>query len=152
VLVHVMGGFAFAKIHQTDDETWNKMRDLNYNSGFYIAREVILSMRATGGGRIIAIGSLAATEPHPGLGAYMASKTALAALFRTIAIENADVGITSNVILSDTMDTPANRAAMPKADPKKWVQPADVAKIALFLAGDQAAQISGAMIPVYGRE
>jgi NAD(P)-dependent dehydrogenase (short-subunit alcohol dehydrogenase family) len=151
VLVHVMGGFAAAKIHETDDETWNNMRDLNTTSGFYIAREVIRQMRNSGGGRIIAIGSLAATEPHPGLGAYVASKSALTALFRTIALENLDVGITSNVILPDTMDTPANRAAMPKADPSKWVQPANVAKIAVELASDGAGQINGAVIPVYGR-
>jgi NAD(P)-dependent dehydrogenase (short-subunit alcohol dehydrogenase family) len=151
VLVHVMGGFASAKIHETDDETWNKMRDLNTTSGFFIAREVVRAMRASGGGRIIAIGSLAATEPHQGLGAYVASKTALTALFRTIALENIEAGITSNVILPDTMDTPANRAAMPKADASKWVQPADVAKIVLELASDGAGQINGALIPVYGR-
>src|SRR6266496_3139328 len=99
VLVHVMGGFAAGKIHETDDDTWNKMRDLNTTSGFYIAREVIRAMRNSGGGRIIAIGSLAATEPHPGLGAYVASKSALTALFRTVALENLDAGITSNIIL-----------------------------------------------------
>jgi NAD(P)-dependent dehydrogenase (short-subunit alcohol dehydrogenase family) len=152
VLVHVMGGFAAAKIHETDDDTWNKMRDLNTTSGFYIAREVIRAMRSLGGGRIIAIGSLAASEPHPGLGAYVASKSALAALYRTIALENLDVGITSNIILPGTMDTPANRAAMPSADPSKWVQPGDVARIALALASEQGAQINGAVIPVYGRD
>jgi NAD(P)-dependent dehydrogenase (short-subunit alcohol dehydrogenase family) len=152
VLVHVMGGFAAAKVHETDDETWKKMLDLNTTSGFNIAREVVRSMRTTGGGRITAIGSLAATEPHPGIGAYVASKTALTALFRTVALENVDSGITSNIILPGTMDTAANRAAMPAADPSKWVQPADVARIALFLASDEAAQISGAVIPVYGRD
>ncbi|HWR17973.1 MAG TPA: SDR family NAD(P)-dependent oxidoreductase [Terriglobales bacterium] len=150
VLVHVMGGFAAGKIHDTDDETWKRMQDLNVNSGFYIAREVVRAMRATGGGRIIAIGSLAATEPHAGIGAYVVSKTALTVLFRTIALENADAGITSNIVLPDTMDTPANRAAMPKADPSKWVKPADVAKIVLTLAGDAGAQINGAVIPVFG--
>jgi NAD(P)-dependent dehydrogenase (short-subunit alcohol dehydrogenase family) len=152
VLVHVMGGFAAGKIHETDDETWNKMLGLNTTSGFNIAREVVRSMRATGGGRIIAIGSLSATEPHSGIGAYVASKTALTALFRTVAIENVDAGITSNIILPGTMDTAANRAAMPAANPLKWVQPADVARIALFLSGDDAAQISGAVIPVYGHD
>jgi NAD(P)-dependent dehydrogenase (short-subunit alcohol dehydrogenase family) len=152
VLVHVMGGFAASKIHETDDDTWSKMRDLNTTSGFYIAREVVRAMRVSGGGRIIAIGSLAATEPHPGLGAYVASKSALTALFRTVALENLDAGITSNVILPGTMDTPANRAAMPNADPSKWVQPEDVAKIVLALAGDQGAQINGALVPVYERE
>jgi NAD(P)-dependent dehydrogenase (short-subunit alcohol dehydrogenase family) len=148
VLVHVAGGFAFSKIHETDDETWNKMRDLNLASGFYIAREVLNVMRGGGGGRLIAIGSLAATEPHAGIGAYVATKAALTALYRTIALENSDKNITANVIMPGTMDTPANRAAMPKADPSKWVQPADVAKIALLLAGDAGGLINGALIPI----
>lgn len=153
VLVHVMGGFTAGRIHETDDETWKKMLDLNVNSGFYVAREVVRCMRgAQGGGRIVAIGSLAASEPHAGIGAYVAAKTALAVVFRTIALENVDAGITSNVILPATMDTAANRAAMPSADPSKWVQPGEVAKLVLYLASEQAAQVNGALIPVYGRE
>ena len=152
VLVHVMGGFASGKIHETDDDTWNKMLDLNTTSGFYIAREVVRAMRGSGGGRIIAIGSLAATDPHAGIGAYVASKSALVALYRTIALENIDAGITSNIILPGTMDTPANRAAMPTSDPSRWVQPEEVAKVVLTLAGDHGAQINGAVIPVYGRD
>ena len=148
VLVHVMGGFAAGKIHETDDETWTRMRDLNLSSAFYIAREVIPHMRAAGGGRLIAIGSLAAVEPHAGIGAYVATKTALTALYRTIALENSDKNITANVILPGTMDTPTNRADMPNADPSKWVQPADVAKVVLLLAGDAGAQINGALIPI----
>jgi 3-oxoacyl-[acyl-carrier protein] reductase len=148
VLVHVAGGFASSKIHETDDETWNKMRDLNLASGFYIAREVLNVMRSGSGGRLIAIGSLAATEPHAGIGAYVATKTALTALYRTIALENSDKNITANVIMPGTMDTPANRAAMPNADPSRWVQPADVAKVALLLASDAGAQINGALIPI----
>ena len=148
VLVHVMGGFAAGKIHETDDETWTRMRDLNLSSAFYIAREVIPHMRAAGGGRLIAIGSLAAVEPHAGIGAYVATKTALTALYRTIALENSDKNITANVILPGTMDTPTNRAAMTNADRSKWVQPADVAKLTLLLAGDAGAQINGALIPI----
>ncbi|HEX6879099.1 MAG TPA: SDR family NAD(P)-dependent oxidoreductase [Terriglobales bacterium] len=148
VLVHVVGGFAFSKIHETDDETWNKMSDLNLASGFYIAREVLKVMRKGRGGRLIAIGSLAAVEPHAGIGAYVSTKSALTALYRTIALENQDRNITANVILPGTMDTPANREAMPKADPSKWVQPSEVAKVALLLAGDDAAEVNGALIPV----
>lgn len=148
VLVHAAGGFAAAKVHETDDAIWQRMRDLNLSSGFYVAREVIPIMRKQRFGRIIAIGSLAAVEPHSALGAYVAFKSALNALFRTIAIENQDAGITSNVILPGTMDTSANRSAMPTADPAKWVQPADVAKLALMLAAEEAATINGALIPI----
>lgn len=152
VLVHVMGGFAAGKIHETDDDTWNRMIELNLTSAFHITREVVSRMRQASGGRIIGIGSLAAAEPHPGIGAYVASKTALVALFRTIALENLDAAITANIILPATMDTPANRAAMPKADPSKWVRPDEVAKLVLYLSGEQAAQVNGAVIPVYGRD
>jgi len=148
VLVHVMGGFAAAKVHETDDDTWIKMRDLNLSSAFYISREVIKAMRRSGGGRLIATGSLAAIEPHASLGAYSTFKSALTMLYRTIALENQDKKSTANVILPGTMDTPANRAAMPDADPSKWVPPADVAKVALLLTGDEGAQINGALIPV----
>lgn len=147
-LVHVTGGFSAAKVHETDDETWTRMRDLNLSSAFYISREVLKAMRQSGGGRLIAIGSLAAVEPHASLGAYATFKSALTMLYRTIALENQDKNITANVILPGTMDTPANRAAMPGADRSKWVQPADVAKVALLLAGGAGAQINGALIPV----
>lgn len=147
-LVHVMGGFAAARIDETDDESWTKMRDLNLSSAFYISREVIKTMRQSGGGRLVAIGSLAAIEPHAALGAYATFKSALTMLYRTIALENQDKNITANVILPGTMDTPGNRAAMPAADPSKWVKPADVAKLALLLAGGESAQINGALIPV----
>jgi NAD(P)-dependent dehydrogenase (short-subunit alcohol dehydrogenase family) len=86
------------------------------------------------------------------VGAYSASKAALVSLVRTIALENKDLGISANVILPGTMDTPANRAAMPGADPAKWVQPAQVASLLVHLATDLASQISGAVIPVAGSE
>ena len=148
VLVHVMGGFAAARIDETDDETWATMRDMNLSSAFYTAREVLKVMRRSGGGRLIAIGSLAAVEPHAALGAYATFKSALTMLYRTIALENQDKRITANVILPGTMDTPGNRAAMPDANFARWVQPADFAKVALVLAGDEGAQINGALIPV----
>jgi NAD(P)-dependent dehydrogenase (short-subunit alcohol dehydrogenase family) len=74
----------------------------------------------------------------------------MVSLMKTVAIENRDAGLTSNVILPGTMDTPANRAAMPGADYSKWVQPQNVASLALWLAGDAAKEISGAAIPIYG--
>jgi len=105
-------------------------------------------MRRQKYGRIIAIGSLAAVEPHTSLGAYESFKAALVMLFRTIALENQDAGITSNIILPGTMDTPANRAAMPNADPAKWLPPADVAELALLLANDENGVVNGAAIPI----
>lgn len=149
VLVHVLGGFAGgASVAETDDATWQQMQTLNLNAAFYVLRETIPHLRKSSAGRIIAVGSLAATEPHAGLGSYVVSKTALAALVGTVAIENKDADVTANVVLPGTMDTPANRKSMPAADFSKWAQPAEVAEVILWLAGEHAGQITGAMIPV----
>ena len=151
VLVHVMGGFAGGQtVAETDDATWERMRDLNLTSAFYVLRVAIPHLRKSGKGRIIAIGSLAAEEPQAGLGAYVAFKAGLATLVRTVALENKDAGLTANVILPGTMDTPANRKAMQRADFSKWVQPGDVADVVLWLADDRAAHITGTAIPVDG--
>jgi NAD(P)-dependent dehydrogenase (short-subunit alcohol dehydrogenase family) len=149
VLVHVMGGFAGGKtVADTDDATWEQMRDLNLTAAFYLLRAAIPHLRKSGKGRIIAIGSLAATEPHAGLGAYVTFKVALANLIRTVALENKDAGLTANVVLPGTMDTPANRKAMPNSDFSKWVQPHAVADLLLWLADDRAAYITGTVIPI----
>src|SRR5579864_6075922 len=110
VLAHTVGGFAGGQsIADTDDATFQRMFELNLNSVFHILRATIPALRQTGNGRIIAIGSRAALEPGPGVGAYSASKAAMVSLIKTVALENKDAGLTANVILPGTMDTPANR-------------------------------------------
>jgi NAD(P)-dependent dehydrogenase (short-subunit alcohol dehydrogenase family) len=149
ILVHVLGGFSGGKtVAETDDATWEQMLNLNLNSAFYVLRAAIPHLRKSGHGRVIAIGSLAATVPHAGLAAYVTSKSALAMLVRSIAEENKDCGVTANVILPGTMDTPGNREAMPNADFSKWLQPQDVAKLVLWLADENAGHVTGAMIPI----
>jgi len=153
ILVHLVGGFAGGKpVHQTDDETFERMLDVNLKSAFYMARAVLPHMRNRGSGRILAIGSRAAVEPSAGAGAYAASKAALVSLIRTIATENKDRGISANVILPGMMDTPLNRKFDPQADYSKWVQPGQVASLLLSLASDAMPQVSGAAIPIYGAE
>jgi NAD(P)-dependent dehydrogenase (short-subunit alcohol dehydrogenase family) len=152
VLAHLVGGFAGGQtVADTDDATFQRMFDMNVNSAFHVLRALIPHMRKAGGGRIIAIGSRAAEDPGASVGAYSASKAALVSLIRTVAVENKDAGITANVILPGTMDTPANRAAMPGADTSTWVQPASVASLIVWLAGDAGKDVTGAAIPVYGR-
>lgn len=152
VLAHLVGGFAGGQsVAETDDATFQRMFDMNLNSAFHILRAVIPQMRKAGGGRIIAIGSRAAENPGPAVGAYSASKAALVSLMKTVALENKDAGITANTILPETMDTPANRKAMPGADTSKWVQPSSVASLIVWLAGDEGKDVTGAAIPVYGR-
>jgi NAD(P)-dependent dehydrogenase (short-subunit alcohol dehydrogenase family) len=152
ILAHLVGGFAGGQtIAETDDGTWQRMFDMNLNSAFNILRAVLPHMRRAGAGRIIAIGSRAAEEPGPKVGAYSASKAALVSLMKTVALENKDSGITANVILPGTIDTPANRKDMPGADVSQWVQPASIASLIVWLAGDAAPDVTGAVIPVYGR-
>jgi NAD(P)-dependent dehydrogenase (short-subunit alcohol dehydrogenase family) len=151
VVVHTVGGFAGGpSLAETDDSTFQRMMDLNLNSTFYLLRAAIPIMRKTTNGRIIAIGSRAALEPGAGVGAYSASKAAMVSLIRTVALENQDVGLTANVILPGTMDTPANRKTMPNADVSKWVQPANIASLITWLAGNAGKDVNGAVIPVYG--
>jgi len=150
VLAHTVGGFAGGQsVTDTDDATFQRMLDLNLNSVFHILRATIPVLRKSSG-RIIAIGSRAAVEPGPAVGAYSASKAAMLSLVKTVAAENRDAGVTANVVLPGTMDTPANRMAMPDADFARWVQPANVASLIVWLASDAGKEITGAAIPVYG--
>jgi NAD(P)-dependent dehydrogenase (short-subunit alcohol dehydrogenase family) len=152
-LVHLMGGFAGGQsVADTEAAVFERMLDLNLRSALYVARAFLPAMRERGAGRILAVGSRTAVEPKPMLGAYTVSKAALVALIRTIALENRDRGITANLVLPGTMDTPANRAAMPDADPAKWVQPEQVAAMLVHLASDAASDVNGAVIPIYGGE
>src|SRR5580692_6077798 len=152
VLAHLVGGFAGGQtIADTDDATFQRMLDMNLNSAFHILRAVLPHMRKARAGRVIAIGSRAAEDPGASVGAYSASKAALVSLIRTVAVENKDAGITANIILPGTMDTAVNRKEMLGADTTQWVQPASVASLILWLAGDAGKDVTGAAIPVYGQ-
>ncbi len=145
-LVHVMGGFAGGQsVADTDDATLEKMLDLNYRAAFYMARAVLPQMRAQGSGRILAVASRQAAEPAAMTGAYSASKAALVALIRTIALENKDRCISANTVLPGTMDTPNNHGS-------QLVQPAQVAAMLVHLASDAGAQVTGAAIPISGSQ
>lgn len=148
-LVHLVGGFAAgSQVEDTEDALAERMFALNFQSAFHAIRAVVPEMRDAGGGRILAIGSRAAVSPAAGQGAYAASKAALVSLIRTVAVENADRGICANVILPGTMDTPANRAALPEADFTRWTPPCEVAALLAHLASNQSAHLTGALIPV----
>ena len=153
VLVHTVGGFAGGQsVADTDDSTMRQMLDVNFHSLFYVVRAAIPALRASGDGRVIAIGSRAAVDPGAGVGAYSASKAAMVSLVRTIALENRDAGLRANVILPGTIDTPANRKSMAKADFSKWVQPTSIASMIVWLAGDGGRDVNGAVIGIYGRD
>ncbi len=152
-LVHVMGSFAGGKsVADTDDATIERMLDLNYRAAFFITRAVLPQMRLQNSGRILAVASRQGVEPGAMTAAYSASKAALVALVRTIALENKDCGISANSVLPATMDTPGNRGGDPHAGGGQWVDPAQVADLLVYLASDAGTQITGAAIPVYGKQ
>jgi NAD(P)-dependent dehydrogenase (short-subunit alcohol dehydrogenase family) len=151
VLAHTVGGFTGgASIAETADATFQNMFEMNLFSAFYLLRAAIPALRKSHAGRVIATGSRAAIEPGANVGAYSASKAAMVSLIRTVALENQDVGMTANVILPGTIDTVANRKAMPKADFSKSVQPKSIASLMLWLASEAGKYVNGAAIPVYG--
>ena len=151
-LVHLVGGFAGGSgVVETSDETWDKMMNINLRTAFCCIRAALKPMQAAGRGRIAAVGTRMAVEPSPNFAAYGVSKAALVALIKNVAAEGQKIGVTANVVLPSTIDTPANRAAMPKADFSRWVNPESIAKLLVFLVSDAAADTSGAVIPIYGR-
>lgn len=150
-LIHVLGGFSGGQpVAQTSEETWDRMMSLNLRAAFLTFRAVVPQMVERRAGRIIAIGSRTGSDPAAGLSAYGVSKAGLVHLVRTLALELKETGVTANVVMPATIDTAANRAAMPDAQASRWVTPASIAKVVSWLAGDAARDVSGAVIPVYG--
>src|SRR5512143_2952102 len=151
-LVHLVGGFAGGSpVAETSDQTWDSVMNINLRAAFCCMRAALKSMQAAGRGRIVAVGTRMAVEPSPNFAAYAVSKAALVALVKNVAAEGKAFGVTANIVLPSTIDTPANRAAMPKADFSRWVAPESIAKLIAFLVSDAAADTSGAVIPIYGR-
>lgn len=153
VLAHVLGGFAGgAPTFETDDETWDKMIALNLRAAFVTVRAALPKMLDNGYGRIVAVGSRVGVEAVPGLSAYAVSKAGLNALIRTVAEEGKDNNITANVVLPSVIDTPGNRHAMADADFDRWVKPEALAAHIVWLASEEARDVTGALLPVYGRD
>jgi NAD(P)-dependent dehydrogenase (short-subunit alcohol dehydrogenase family) len=151
-VVHLLGGFAGGQsIAGTTLEEWDNMMSLNLRSAFLLIQAALPVLQAKGAGRIIAIGSRAGVELPSGLSAYATSKAALHALVRVAAAENQTTGVSVNAVLPGTIDTPANRAAMPAVDPDNWVRPESIARLILWLASPESADLNGALIPIYGR-
>jgi NAD(P)-dependent dehydrogenase (short-subunit alcohol dehydrogenase family) len=147
-LVTVVGGFAGGGLLETDVEVWNRMLTLNLTSAFVAARAVEPSMRQARYGRIVTIASRAVVPPAAGFLAYTVSKAAVITLTQALAAELAGDGITVNSVLPSTMDTPANRAAMPDSDRKGWVSVESVAEVIAYLVSDRAASVTGTLVPV----
>lgn len=151
-LVNLVGGFASgSKVHETPIEDFQRQFRLNLVPTYLMTAAVSGEMLGLGGGSIVCVGTRAALQPFPGAAGYIASKAAVIAFAQAVAAEYKNDGIRCNVILPSVIDTPANRAAMPKADHEKWVQPTEIAGVIAHLLSPDSQPTSGAAIPVYGR-
>ncbi|MDN0077034.1 SDR family NAD(P)-dependent oxidoreductase [Crenobacter sp. SG2303] len=151
VLCNVAGGFRMGSpVHETSDEDWNFLFDVNARSMLHAVRAVAPQMITAGQGKIVNIGANAAQKGVSQMGAYCAAKAAVIRLTESMAAELREHHINVNCVLPSIIDTPENRAAMPDADPSRWVAPEALADAIAFLASDDARAIHGAAIPVTG--
>ena len=151
--IHLAGGFAMANIGDTDKAKLMAQLDTNFIACFLCCRAAVGAMRRNGGGRIVNVAARPGLEWRSGAGmtAYAASKAAVAAMTAALAEEVAKDGILVNAVAPSIMDTPANRAAMPKAEFSAWPKVEEVAATILFLASPDNAVTRGAIVPVYGK-
>jgi NAD(P)-dependent dehydrogenase (short-subunit alcohol dehydrogenase family) len=151
--IHIAGGFAMAPIGKSRKSDLMQQLDINLVTAFLCCSAAVNAMtRIGGGGRIVNVASRPALEWRAGAGmtAYAASKAAVAALTVALAEEAVRSGILVNAVAPATMDTPANRRAMPKANHAAWTKVEDVAATILFLASPENRVTCGAVVPVYG--
>jgi len=149
VLCNIAGGFRMGEaIHETSDENWNFLFDINTRTLLHTVRAVVPCMLSAGGGKIVNVGAFAAQRGVAHMGAYTASKSAVIRMTEAMAGELRAKNINVNCVLPTIIDTPENRAAMPDANPSNWVAPADLANVVAFLASDAARAVHGAALPV----
>lgn len=151
VLCNLAGGFRMGEaVHETSDDTWNFLANLNDRTLLNMVRAVVPHMIERGGGKIVNVAAFAAQHGTARMGAYSASKSSVIRLTEAMAAELRERNINVNCVLPTIIDTPENRAAMPQADPSRWVAPNDLAAVIVFLASDAARAVHGAALPVTG--
>jgi NAD(P)-dependent dehydrogenase (short-subunit alcohol dehydrogenase family) len=150
-VVNVAGGFRWETVADGSPETWDLLFAINVKTALHASRAALPWLKARGGGRIVNIGSGAASRAGAGMGAYAASKSAVLRLTEAMAEECKDLGVNVNAILPSIIDTPANRRDMPQADFSRWVAPQAVADVVAFLLEEGSRAVTGAGIAVNGR-
>jgi len=151
VLCNIAGGFRMGEqVHETSERTWDFLMDINARTVIHAAGAVVPHMLEAGHGRIVNVGANAASHGVARMGAYCAAKSAVIRLTESMSAELREHGINVNCVLPSIIDTPENRSAMPKGEPRRWVAPADLAEVILFLSSDAARAVHGAAIPVTG--
>jgi NAD(P)-dependent dehydrogenase (short-subunit alcohol dehydrogenase family) len=149
-LVNVAGGFVWQTILDGDLSEWDRLYRLNLVTALSMTRAALPHLTAPGGA-IVNIGAHGATKAAAGMGAYAASKAAVAKLTESLAEELKDRGVRVNAVLPSIIDTPTNRRDMPDAEIDRWVTPTALAKVIAFLLSDDATAVTGALMPVTGR-
>ena len=150
-LCHLTGGFRMGEaVHETSSSTWNFLFDINARTLLNITHAVVPHMISAGGGRIVTVGAQAAHRGMARMGAYCAAKSTVIRLTEAMSAELREPHINVNCVLPSIIDTPENRAAMPDADPARWVSPRSLAEAIAFLASDASRAIHGAAVPVTG--
>lgn len=157
-LVNLVGGFAAGgRVHETPIEDFERQFTLNLRATYLMTQAFVSRVLADAPAEgqadaaIVCVGTRAVRRPFSGAAGYISSKAAVLAFTEAVALEYRDDGIRCNAILPSVIDTPGNRASMPKADFSKWVRPEDIAKVISHLLSNNSAPVSGAAIPVYGR-
>lgn len=150
-LLNIAGGFRWIKIGDSHAADLELLFRMNVQTTANAVRAALPALKASPAGRIVNVGALAAEKAAAGMGPYAASKAAVHRLTEALAEELKDAGVTVNAVLPSTIDTAQNRADMPKADFTRWVAPADLAEVMLFLASEKAKAVTGALIAVRGR-
>jgi NAD(P)-dependent dehydrogenase (short-subunit alcohol dehydrogenase family) len=151
VLLNIAGGFAAGGVVETPEAELDRLLTMNLKTAFLCTQAALPAMIRQRAGRIVNVTARPGLVGGGGIAAYAISKAAVVALTRATADEVREHGITVNAIAPSTIDTPANRKAMPNVDPSRWVKPGEIAATLVFLASDAAAATSGAIIPVYAR-
>jgi len=150
-LVNIAGAFRWETLADGSLDTWDPLYRINVRTAAAASKAALPHLRKSAAGRIVNVGANAATKAAAGMGAYAASKAGVMRLTEALAEELKDANITVNAILPSIIDTPPNRADMPKADFGKWVKPGQLADVILFLVSDGGSAVTGALVPVVGR-
>ncbi|MBV8220654.1 MAG: SDR family NAD(P)-dependent oxidoreductase [Solirubrobacterales bacterium] len=151
-VVNLVGGFsAGGRVHETAIDEFERQFRLNLRPTYLVTQAALPILLEGGGGSIVCVGTRAAVQPFSGAAGYIASKAAVIAFAQAVAAEYKHDGIRCNAVLPSVIDTPGNRASMPKADFSKWVKPAEIAGVIAQLLSDDTLPVNGAAVPVYGR-
>ena len=152
LLVNLVGGFWGGKpISETTIQEWQSMFDINLRPTFLMCRAVVPTMQKNKYGRIVSVSSRSGLMGAGDFAAYAVAKGAIATFTASLAEEVLRDGVLVNAIAPSTIDTDANRKAMPKAKHEKWVKPEDIARTIAYLCSEDCRVTSGSVIPVYGR-